>query len=128
MREEPSNPAETGQPPAAGEVVRYLSHRLTWAYSQEGLSAAESAVLVYLVFASDKDSLECWPALATIAKPTRLGVSTVRRCLRSLEDKGLIASVDRPGTSRRYRLTRPERATPPARSGRPPRPQRAPIR
>ena len=105
--------------------ARHLSHRLTWAYSHKGLSAAEVAVLVRLVFVADKDSLECWPSLATIADATALGVSTVRRSIRSLETAGLIASLNRPGTSRRYRLPippaedapRPERATPPPGAG-----------
>ena len=107
--------------------TRHLSHRLTWAYSQE-LPAPEGAVLVRLTFVADKDSLECWPSLSTIADATGLGVSTVRRCIRSLEAAGLIASLNRPGTSRRYRLAippgeeapRPERAPTPPTTGDPP--------
>lgn len=54
------------------------------------LNSSEAFVLVVLANSASDDTLECWPAVATIARRTRLDERTVRRCLRRLEELELI--------------------------------------
>ena len=59
------------------------------ARDQRGLNAREKAVLLVLATYADEPG-HCWPAVSTIADGASMAVSTVRKHLRSLEQKGLV--------------------------------------
>ncbi len=63
-----------------------------WALkSVTGLKKGEKLVLVALANYSDENNA-CWPAQRELAKKTGLRRETVNRCLKSLEEKGLLKS------------------------------------
>jgi len=61
-----------------------------WARAQTGLSSPEKFVLVNLGDFYNEDWERAWPSPARLAEETGLGLSTVKRQLRSLQDKGLV--------------------------------------
>lgn len=66
---------------------------LSWVLDDvRGLKAPERIVLIVLANYADKDNASCWPAIGTIAGCCELTPETVRRTLRKLETKGLVAS------------------------------------
>jgi DNA-binding Lrp family transcriptional regulator len=96
---------------------------LKWAW-ETPVRGVGQHVLLALANRAEKDSHECHPSLGDIADQTGLGVSTIRRTLRALEDDGLIKVEVTNGGRRQhstYRLmvgmTFPQ-AEKPARSGR----------
>jgi hypothetical protein len=52
-----------------------------------------SATLVWIMLANRAKNGKAWPAIATLAKGTRLAQSTVKACLRGLEHNGRIKAV-----------------------------------
>lgn len=74
--------------------------------SSRASTPAEQSVLLALAGYADKDGL-AWPSIATLAKGARLGESTVRKALRTLERVGHVEAVERGGgsISTRYRVT-----------------------
>ena len=57
-----------------------------------GLSPGELAVYSYLLFCEDRSTYQCWPSFETIGKATGMSTNTVRKYVRMLEDRGLIAT------------------------------------
>ena len=57
-----------------------------------GLSPGELAVYSYLLFCEDRSTYQCWPSFKTIGKATGMSTNTVRKYVRMLEDRGLIAT------------------------------------
>ncbi len=70
-----------------------------------GLSAAEMRTYIHLCRSADNNTGIAWPSYARMTSITGLGKSTVRRCIESLEKKGMIRSMGKPfGGSCRYRI------------------------
>lgn len=63
-----------------------------WAKKQMGLSSPEKFVLIMLADYYNDAWDRAWPSPSTLAADTSLGVSTVKRSLRSLQEKGLIVA------------------------------------
>ena len=55
-----------------------------------GLSAAEIAIYAYLLFCENRKTYQCWPSYRKIGEATGLSPNTIRKHLRSLEDRGLL--------------------------------------
>jgi Helix-turn-helix domain len=72
--------------------MTYMEHAL----AAEGLTPSERLVLIYLAHHADTYD-ECRPSLVGLAKSTALGRTTVVRSLRSLEAKGIVTVLQRPG-------------------------------
>ena len=81
---------------------------LTWAWESTDAQAATGTDLLVLLALADwaDDEGEAFPKVATIARKSRVSVSTVRRSLRHLESLGLVEVEDRhaAGLSSIYRL------------------------
>lgn len=56
----------------------------------KGITPSEFAVLSYLRMRADRDTGNCFPKINTIASDCNISPSTVKRCINSLEKKGLI--------------------------------------
>lgn len=79
-----------------------------------GLTSTETLVLYTIerfVGFEQRNTGECWPALGSLADAAKVDVRTVRRCLRSLEEKGWLAV--RPRKADGWQLTHVFRITPP---------------
>ena len=57
-----------------------------------GLSPGELAVYSYLLFCEGRSTYQCWPSFKTIGKATRMSSNTMRKYVRMLEERGLIAT------------------------------------
>ena len=55
-----------------------------------GLTSKEFVVYAYLVCCEDRNTYKCYPSYRKIAEHTGMSKSTVAKCVRSLEEKGLI--------------------------------------
>ena len=55
-----------------------------------GLSAAEIAVYGFLLYCEDRETYTCYPKYRTIGNAVGLSKNTVAKCVRNLEDAGLI--------------------------------------
>lgn len=55
-----------------------------------GLSAAEIAIYAYLLFCENRKTYQCWPSYRKIGEATGLSPNTIRKYIRSLEDRGLL--------------------------------------
>lgn len=67
-------------------------------------------VLIMLADSADEHSRQCWPAVSTIARRSRLSERQVQYCLKDLAARGMIeieTNAGRSGTNL-YRVTRPE--------------------
>ena len=58
-----------------------------------GLSAGEIAVYSYLMFCEDRKTLRCYPSYRSIGKAVGMSINTVRKYVKSLEDKLLITTM-----------------------------------
>lgn len=81
---------------------------ITWAFNQDGLTMTEKFVLIALADYANEVHM-CFPAHEKTAKRVAASRSTVKRAVRSLEQKGLLRVVSwhRPNgsdTSNRYQL------------------------
>lgn len=56
------------------------------------LSANALAVYIYLLYCADRHTGQCHPSMPTMAKKLHLSRSTVLRCVKTLEETGLIAT------------------------------------
>jgi len=77
------------------------------------LPPGEKLVLLALADQANDEGVQCWPSLARIAHRSGQGERTVRRALRSLENKGHLTSQPRHGTSSQYHI-HPGQNGPPA--------------
>ena len=57
-----------------------------------GLSAAEIAIYAYLLFCEDRQTFQCWPSYRKIGEAVGLSPNTIRKYIRSLEERGLIVT------------------------------------
>lgn len=57
-----------------------------------GLNAGELAVYSYLRRCENHKTRQCWPSIKTIGQAVRMSENTVRKYIRQLEERGLIAS------------------------------------
>ena len=57
-----------------------------------GLSAAEIAIYAYLLFCEDRQTFQCWPSYRKIGEAVRLSPNTIRKHIRSLEERGLLVT------------------------------------
>lgn len=55
-----------------------------------GLSAAEIAIYAYLLFCEDRQTFQCWPSYQKIGEAVDLSPNTIRKHIRSLEERGLL--------------------------------------
>lgn len=78
--------------PSATDWVNFRA--VAWAFKQKVGSAGAKYVLVALARFADSDGT-CYPAQLTLAGVTELGETTVRRHLKYLEDRRLIARTPR---------------------------------
>ena len=56
------------------------------------LSANALAVYVYLLYRADRRTGQCYPGMPTMARALHLSCSTVLRCIKALEECGLIVT------------------------------------
>lgn len=68
------------------------------------LPSTKRLVMLALADFARNDTLECWPAISTVASRTGLSDRSVRRTIRELEDDGLIETTRRSGQSGVYVL------------------------
>lgn len=61
---------------------------------REDMSSSEQHIYSYLVFRQGKNE-NCYPSHSKVARDCKLSVSTVKRCLTSLEKKGYIRKINR---------------------------------
>ena len=54
------------------------------------LSAAEIAIYAYLLFCEDRQTFQCWPRYRKIGEAVGLSPNTIRKHIRSLEERGLL--------------------------------------
>ena len=57
-----------------------------------GLSAAEIAIYAYLLFCEDRQTFKCWPSYRKISDAVGLSPNTIRKHIRSLEERGLLVT------------------------------------
>ncbi len=57
-----------------------------------GLTANELAVYSYLLYCEDRETYQCYPSYKKIGQAISLSPNTVAKCVRALEDKGLITT------------------------------------
>ena len=57
-----------------------------------GLSAAEIAIYAYLLFCEDRQTFQCWPSHRKIGETVGLSPNTIRKHIRSLEERGLLVT------------------------------------
>ncbi len=57
-----------------------------------GLTAGELAVYSYLLYCEDSETYQCYPSYQTIGVAVNLCPNTVAKCVKTLEDKGLITT------------------------------------
>ena len=55
-----------------------------------GLSTAEIAIYAYLLFCEDRQTFQCWPSYQKIGEAVGLSSNTIRKHIRSLEERGLL--------------------------------------
>ena len=55
-----------------------------------GLSAAEIAIYAYLLFCEERQTFQCWPSYRKIGEAVGLSPNTIRKHIRSLEERGLL--------------------------------------
>ena len=56
------------------------------------LSAAEIAIYAYLLFCEDRQTFQCWPSYRKIGEAVGLSPNTIRKHVRSLEERGLLVT------------------------------------
>ena len=57
-----------------------------------GLSAAEIAIYAYLLFCEDRQTFQCWPSYRKIGEAVGLSPNTIRKHIRSLEERDLLVT------------------------------------
>lgn len=76
--------------------MRFYSHGNFFALPNEiflwGLTAGELAVYSFLRRCEDRKTRQCWPSIKTIGKAVNMSENTVRKYIRQLEERGIIAT------------------------------------
>ena len=85
---------------------------LAWAFEADAGDAMSRWILVCLANRADRETGQCWPSLKRIAADASANISTIKRKLNSLEERGLIARQtrereDKSATSTLYTLNAP---------------------
>ena len=57
-----------------------------------GLNAAEIAIYAYLLFCEDRQTFKCWSSYRKISEAVGLSPNTIRKHIRSLEERGLLGT------------------------------------
>ena len=57
-----------------------------------GLSVAEIAIYAYLLFCEDRQTFQCWPSYRKIGEAVGLSPNTIRKHIRSLEERDLLVT------------------------------------
>jgi predicted transcriptional regulator len=57
-----------------------------------GLTPGEMAVYTYLLRCANRKTDQCYPSYRTIAQAIKLSRNTVRKCVQTLEERGLITT------------------------------------
>ena len=57
-----------------------------------GLSAAEIAIYAYLLFCENRQTFQCWPSYRKIGDAVGLSPNTIRKHIRSLEERSLLVT------------------------------------
>ena len=57
-----------------------------------GLSAAEIAIYAYLLFCEDRQTFQCWPSYRKIGDAVGVSPNTIRKHIRSLEERELLVT------------------------------------
>ena len=57
-----------------------------------GLSAAEIAIYAFLLFCEDRQTFQCWQSYRKIGDAVGLSPNTIRKHIRSLEERGLLGT------------------------------------
>lgn len=57
-----------------------------------GLSSGEISVYSYLMYCEDRKTFRCYPSYRTIGQALKMSQNTVRKYVKSLEDKCLIST------------------------------------
>jgi predicted transcriptional regulator len=57
-----------------------------------GLTPGEMAVYTYLLRCTNRKTDQCYPSYRTIAQAIKLSRNTVRKCVQTLEERGLITT------------------------------------
>lgn len=68
-------------------------HVVSWVLEHSDAKLGERLVLLVLADHAEHDGTNAWPAVATIARQTRLSERQVQRCLRALEARGEITKT-----------------------------------
>lgn len=56
------------------------------------LKPGELAVYAYLLYCEDRNTYQCWPSYRTIGNAVKLSENTVRKCVSSLVERGLVTT------------------------------------
>lgn len=72
-----------------------------WVLDHSTTTGSERLVLISLANHARPDGTEAWPSIAQVAKEAGVHESTVKRCLRSLEERGFIQTEFNVGFPRR---------------------------
>ena len=63
--------------------------------SQGHFTSSEKIVLLYIADRGNYEGMHAYPSLSTLAKRCELGLSTVKRCITSLEKKKILKRANR---------------------------------
>ena len=69
-----------------------------------GLSAAEIAIYAYLLFCEDRQTFQCWPSYRKIGEAVGLSPNTIRKHIRSLNEKSPQFQGKRRGSNEIYEV------------------------
>ena len=58
-----------------------------------GLTAGEIAIYSYLMYCEDRKTFRCYPSYRSIGRAVGMSINTVRKYVKSLEDKSLITTM-----------------------------------
>lgn len=76
--------------------MKYCSHGNFFSLANEiflwGLNSGAFAVYSFLRRCEDRKTHQCWPSIKTIGKAVNMSENTVRKYIRQLEERGIIAT------------------------------------
>ena len=76
--------------------MKYCSHGNFFSLPNEiflwGLNSGAFAVYSFLRRCEDRKTHQCWPSIKTIGKAVNMSENTVRKYIRQLEERGIIAT------------------------------------
>lgn len=77
---------------------------MSWVWKKSTATGNDKFVLLAIADNAWDDGSNAWPSVTTIARKTGLGIRTVQRCIKNLEDRGELAVMERNGHSNLYRV------------------------